>query len=119
MRRRNPIPLLRTLALVEGASFLVLLFVAMPLKYFAGLPMAVKVVGWIHGVLFVAFVAALVWTMIAARWSIGRGALVLVAALVPFGPFVIDRRMKGYAEEFEARGGVEGPVLAAPRERGS
>jgi hypothetical protein len=42
--------------------------------------------------------------MIAARWPIVRGALVFVAALLPFGPFVIDRRMKGYAEEFQARG---------------
>ena len=112
MRRRNPIPLLRTLAMMEGASFLVLLFVAMPLKYFAGVPMAVKVVGWIHGVLFVAVVAALVWTMIAARWPIARGALVFVAALVPFGPFVIDRRMKGYAEDFEAGGGAGGDERA-------
>ena len=104
MRRRNPIPMLRTLAMIEGASFLVLLFVAMPLKYFAGVPMAVTIVGWIHGVLFVALVAALVGTMIAARWPVARGALVFVAALVPFGPFVIDRRMKGYADEFELRG---------------
>ena len=46
MPRRNPIPVLRTIALVEGASFLMLLFIAMPLKYFAGMPMAVKVAGW-------------------------------------------------------------------------
>ena len=79
MRRRNPISLLRTLAMIEGASFLVLLFVAMPLKYFAGVPMAVKVVGWIHGVLFAAVVMALVWTMIrrggrsrGERWSSQR-----------------------------------------------
>jgi integral membrane protein len=110
MRRRNPISLLRTLAMIEGASFLVLLFVAMPLKYFAGVPMAVKVVGWIHGVLFAVVVMALVWTMIAARWPIARGALVFAAALVPFGPFVIDRRMREYADDFEVGGGDEQPA---------
>ena len=107
--------MLRTVALIEGASFLMLLFVAMPLKYFAGMPMAVKVVGWIHGALFVVVVAVLVWTMIAARWPITRGALVFVAALVPFGPFVIDRRMKGYADDFEARGGAGGGDERAKR----
>jgi hypothetical protein len=41
--------------------------------------------------------------MIAARWPLGRGTLVLVAALLPFGPFLIDRRMKGYDAEFRER----------------
>jgi integral membrane protein len=72
----------------------------MPMKYFAGMPLAVKVVGWIHGVLFIIFSAALVRTMVVARWPLGRGALVFVAALLPFGPFVVDRRMRAYHEEF-------------------
>ena len=99
--KHNPIPFLRVAGLVEGVSFLVLLFVAMPLKYFAGLPQAVKVVGWAHGVLFVAFCVALLHTVIVARWPLARAALVFVAALVPFGPFIVDRRMKGYADEFD------------------
>ncbi len=106
MSATNPVRLLRTLALVEGASFLVLLGVAMPLKYLAGMPMAVKVFGWAHGVLFMAVVAVLVWTMIAARWPLARGALVFVAALVPFGPLLLDRRMKDYAAEYEARAAI-------------
>ncbi len=104
MPHHNPIPVLRTIGLIEAVSFLVLLLIAMPLKYAAGMPMPVKVAGWIHGGLFVAFCAALVWTTIAARWPIGRAALVFVAALLPFGPFALDRRMKGYAEAFETRG---------------
>lgn len=99
---RNPIPFLRTAGLAEGVSFLVLLFVAMPLKYFAGLPQAVKVVGWGHGVLFIAFTALLLYTAIIARWPFGRAALVFVAALLPFGPFLIDRRMKEYDAEIRA-----------------
>jgi integral membrane protein len=103
MHARNPVPLLRFTALIEGVSFLVLLGVAMPLKYFAGMPGAVKAVGWVHGVLFVVFCVALAQTMRVARWPVGRGAMVFAAALLPFGPFLVDRRMKRYGEEFERR----------------
>ena len=89
----SPVPLLRRLALIEGISFLVLLFIAMPLKYSAHMPLAVKVTGWIHGVLFVAFSFALLRVMLVAKWPVGRCAMIFVAALLPFGPFVIDRRM--------------------------
>ena len=106
MFTRNPVHFLRMIGLIEGVSFLVLLLVAMPLKYFAGIPMAVKVAGWVHGLLFVVLVIALVETKLEARWSIKRAAGVLVAALLPFGPFVIDRRMKQYAAELE--GGARG-----------
>ena len=101
---RNPIPLLRRLSLAEGASFLLLLGVAMPLKYFAGLPAAVKVAGWAHGLLFAGLCALLLYTVVVARWPLGRAALVFVAALLPFGPFVVDRRMKRYEQEFAAPG---------------
>ena len=89
----SPVPLLRRLALIEGVSFLILLFIAMPLKYLAAMPMAVVVTGWIHGVLFVLFGLALVRTKLTAGWPLSRCAMVFVAALLPFGPFVIDRRM--------------------------
>jgi len=117
MARRNPIPLLRTIGQVEGVSFLVLLLIAMPLKYAAGMPLAVKVVGWAHGVLFVAFLATLAWTMVAARWPIVRGALVLAAALLPFGPFVLDRRMKVYIDEFEHAAAVTSSAGRPPGSR--
>ncbi len=99
---KNPIPTLRWLALIEGVSFLVLLGVAMPLKYFADWPLGVRVVGLLHGVLFVAFGLALLQTMIVSRWTLSRGALIFSAALLPFGPFVVDRRMRRYEAEFLA-----------------
>jgi integral membrane protein len=101
--KNNPIPALRITGLLEAVSFLVLLGVAMPLKYLAGLPTAVKVAGWIHGVLFVLLCAALLRALVVARWPAGRAALVFVAALLPFGPFLLDRRMKQYNEEFRLR----------------
>ena len=103
MRLDNPVSILRAVALAEAISFLVLLFVAMPLKYVAKIPEAVRVVGLIHGVLFIALCAALLYAALAAKWRPGRAALVFVAALLPFGPFVVDRRMKQYEDEYRAR----------------
>lgn len=97
----NPIPFLRKIALAEGVSFLVLLGIAMPLKYFAGYPMAVLVAGSIHGLLFVIFCFALLRAMTAARWSLGRAASVFVASLLPFGPFLFDKKLRGWEAEFE------------------
>jgi len=85
---------LRGIGLIEGVSFLLLLGIAMPLKYVWGMPMAVKVVGWAHGVLFVLFGMALLQVWREHRWAFGRVVLTFMAALVPFGPFVIDRRLK-------------------------
>jgi integral membrane protein len=103
MRPENPITFLRRVSLAEGISFLVLLGVAMPLKYLANIPEAVKVAGWVHGVLFMALCAAVVYAKVAAKWPATRAAMVLVAGLLPFGPFVVDRRMKGYEDEYRAR----------------
>ena len=84
----------RIVAFLEGMSFVVLLFVAMPLKYMLDLPIAVRVVGSIHGLLFVIFVAALVRVAFERRWPLRRSAVAFVASCVPFGTFVLDRALK-------------------------
>lgn len=81
---------LRLVALIEGVSFLVLLFLAMPLKYFAGMPFAVRLAGSIHGVLFIAFVLVLIWASVARRWPLHRSMLAFVSSIVPFGTFAFD-----------------------------
>jgi integral membrane protein len=91
---QTPIGRLRAIGLIEGLSYLLLLGVAMPLKYFASFPLAVKVGGWIHGVFFILFCAALAQAMFTARWSIVRAGLIFIASLVPFGTLVIDGRLK-------------------------
>lgn len=112
---KSPIPFLRTIGHVEAISFLLLLGIAMPLKYLAGMPLAVKVLGWAHGVLFVALGLALLRTMIVAKWSLGRSTLVFAAAFVPFGPFLLDRRMTQYEEEFQSRFAKgEEPAVPSP-----
>jgi integral membrane protein len=88
------VALLRRIALAEGVSFLVLLGIAMPLKYLAGMGAAVRYVGWAHGLLFIALCLVLVQVLMRTDWPLKRAALVFVAALLPFGPFVLDRRMR-------------------------
>lgn len=84
---------LRLISWAEGVSFLVLLGVAMPLKYLAGHPGAVRVMGMTHGVLFLAFVASIIRAHGEYGWPAKRSALLFVAALLPFGPFVADRKL--------------------------
>ena len=95
---KDPVGRLRLLGIAEGVSFLLLLFIAMPLKYFFAFPLAVTVVGLIHGLLFIVFCIALLNAKIALRWPIGKALVPLVAALLPAGPFFIDRRLRAEAQ---------------------
>jgi integral membrane protein len=95
---------LRPVALLEGASFLILLFIAMPLKYLAGLPLAVRVVGSIHGALFLLFLAALYRAAQARAWPRRRALTAFVASILPFGTFVFDASLR---REIDS---LQGPV---------
>lgn len=75
---------LSILALVEGASLVALVGVAMPLKYYAGLPEAVRVVGMAHGALFLLATATLAWVMSRGHLPAAKGASVFAASLIPF-----------------------------------
>ena len=85
---------LRILGNVEGVSYLLLLGVAMPLKYLADMPLAVRIVGMGHGVLFIAYCILQALCMRRFKWAIGFGIYLFVATLIPFGTFVTDRRLK-------------------------
>lgn len=85
---------LRTLGFIEGTSTLVLFGIAMPLKYFAGMPMAVTVVGSIHGLLFLALVFAFVTSVRRVPIPASLAATGVLCAVVPFGPFLLDPRLK-------------------------
>lgn len=76
----------------EGISLLILLFIAMPLKYIWDDPSWVKVVGMIHGVLFVAYVAWAIWVYLELKWSLKRLALVILASIIPFGTFYVEKK---------------------------
>ena len=89
----NSIQTLRILGNIEGISYLLLLGIAMPMKYFFGFPMAVKIVGMAHGVLFIAYCLLLALQMKANKWNLLFGIYLFVATLIPFGTFVTDRRL--------------------------
>jgi integral membrane protein len=91
---RTPIGRLRAIAFLEGVSFLVLLGIAMPLKYLANNPTPVKIVGWIHGLFFVLYLLALADVSRKRQWSRGRIIGALIASVVPFGTFVLDGRLR-------------------------
>lgn len=84
---------LRRLAIVEGISTLVLFGIAMPLKYFAGMPLAVRIVGSLHGALFVALVLMLLLAIRKVPISLAMAAAGIAAAVVPGGPFLLDRHL--------------------------
>lgn len=84
---------LRVIAFWEGTSFLILLLIAMPLKYVAGWPHAVRAVGMAHGVLFILYVLAALQAAHAQKWNWKRTGLVLLASVLPAGPFVVDAKL--------------------------
>ena len=85
---------LRVVGWLEGISYLVLLGIAMPLKYLAGIPEMVRVVGWAHGLLFVVFIGAVAHTARTVRWPFGRVLGALAASVTPFGTFVLDAYLR-------------------------
>ena len=80
------------MGMLEGVSFLLLMGIAMPLKYFAGMPEAVKYTGWAHGLLFIGYSLANLNALLAGRILFKDSVIAFVASLVPFGPFVVDGR---------------------------
>ena len=83
-----------TVALLEGISYLLLLGIAMPLKYLFHFPQAVQVVGWAHGILFMMYCIMLLICWIAYRWTFKRVVWYFVAALLPIVPFFVERKLK-------------------------
>lgn len=90
---QSPVGRVRFIGLIEGISFLLLMGVAMPLKYLAGQPLAVKYLGWAHGLLFILLCLAIFQAWIGGALTFRRSLATFIAALVPFGPFLIDSRL--------------------------
>ena len=103
----TPISRFRTVSMAEGVSFVLLLFVAMPLKYFYGIPEAVKFVGWAHGLLFIAYFAFMIGAMAVTEWGWMKKNAVLLASLIPFMPFFVDRSLKKDDEAYRAQMAVK------------
>jgi integral membrane protein len=84
---------IRWAALFEGSSLILLLLVAMPLKYYAGIPEAVKIIGPVHGILFLSFVVLLFSHASKRDLSIVKTLAGLVASFIPFGTFVFKAKV--------------------------
>ena len=99
---QNAVRPLRVAALAEAVSWLLLLLVAMPLKYWAKMPLAVTVVGMVHGVLFLAVLWLLVRARMHAGWPWRRVGLLFLASLVPLWPFFLDHRVREWIAQTPA-----------------
>jgi integral membrane protein len=95
----NKIRNLRIIGISEGVSFLLLLLIAMPLKYYMNFPEAVKVVGWLHGVLFILYGIAVLVCIKTMRWNFFGVLVALGASLIPLGTFVLDKQLKKRQKE--------------------
>lgn len=84
---------LRIIAFLEGISYLLLLGIAMPLKYLAGEPSAVKVIGMIHGILFVLYVFYILLVKLKLDWSLKKTVWAFLASLIPLGTFYADVKL--------------------------
>ncbi len=84
----------RMVAIAEGISFLILLLVAMPLKYMFDLPQAVKFFGWIHGALFVLFIYSAFAVFTGFKKDFLWLGKAFLASILPFGTFILDRELK-------------------------
>lgn len=85
---------LRIIGFIEGVSFVFLLLIAMPLKYYFDLPIAVKITGWIHGMLFMLYILAVLMAIKAMQWNWFSVLVALAASLIPVGTFVLDKSLK-------------------------
>ncbi|HTN76465.1 MAG TPA: DUF3817 domain-containing protein [Pirellulaceae bacterium] len=93
----TPLRRLRTIGFLEGLSYLVLLGIAMPLKYLADQPLAVRVVGTAHGALFILFFLFVAEVTIRRRWwSLKFWCYAAIASVLPFGTFVFDHWLKQF-----------------------
>jgi integral membrane protein len=94
---------LRWIGIIEGVSYLVLLFISMPLKYVFKLPKPVIINGWIHGFLFVLLAVAILYVWILRKWPFKRAFTAGIASLVPFGTFWFDKSLKKEVDELVAK----------------
>ena len=84
--------LFRVIAFFEGISYLLLLFIAVPIKYGFDDPTYVKILGMPHGILFVMYIIFSFIMNIKLKWNIKELFIILIASLVPLGTFYVDRK---------------------------
>ena len=86
------INIFRIVALLEGTSYILLLFIATPIKYISGNPEYVKLLGMPHGLLFMGYIILAFMLKKDMKWTTKQFGLILLASIIPFGTFYIDRK---------------------------
>lgn len=94
MDLKNNFDRLRLASILDGVSYVTLLGIAMPLKYLAGFPVAVRVVGMLHGVFFISLCFLLFLALLDKKLTLKWCIIVFVCSLIPFAPFLLDRKLK-------------------------
>ena len=82
----------RVVSFLEGTSYLLLLFVAVPIKYWMNDPQYVKLLGMPHGLLFVGYLVVAFLLKSEMKWSIKNFSVILLASILPFGTFYVDKK---------------------------
>lgn len=88
---KTPVGRLLKIGFWEGVSYLVLLIIAMPLKYWAGMPQPVRIVGMAHGILFIAYIVALLHATVFYKWSVKTLLIAFLLSFLPFGTFFLEK----------------------------
>lgn len=88
----NQVKGFKLISTLEAISFLILLLIAMPLKYIWDMPKSVEIVGMAHGVLFVLYVLGAIWMYNKLNWSIKMLFIAILCSVLPLGPFYIERK---------------------------
>lgn len=82
----------RIVSFLEGFSYLLLIFVAVPIKYFNGDASFVKILGMPHGILFMLYIILAITLLKSMKWDFKTVMIILVASILPFGTFYIDKK---------------------------
>lgn len=92
MDKTKSIKIFKIISTLEAISFLVLLLIAMPLKYIWDMPSMVRIVGMAHGVLFVLYVFGAYYMYEKLNWNIKQLLIVILCSVLPLGPFYVERK---------------------------
>ena len=92
MKLENQVRAFKWISIFEGISFLVLLLIAMPMKYIWEAPQMVQIVGMAHGILFVAYIMGAFWLYKSLDWNFKTLMIVCVSSVLPLGPFYVEKK---------------------------
>lgn len=92
MSLQNQVRVFKWISIFEGISFLVLLLIAMPLKYIWDAPEMVQTVGMAHGLLFIAYILGALLLFKPLNWNLKTLMIICVSSVLPFGPFYVEKK---------------------------